>query len=166
MTTTFSDEQLHCEHDCTPVGRSNKRHLLTTHLKLPCCISREQMSWLLSCTIKYNLCMWKQMWYCLIRVDVVMWFLLLLLLLLFSWKVKWLCCSKHGWCRGVGFVSVENSVWAPSEKVRSLHEKKDVVCRHLKASRLKLSHVLYSLTYFGFCNREVVVLNLKYCACS
>lgn len=44
-----------------------------THLKLPCCISCEQMSWLWSCTIKHCLCVPKQMCYCLIGVDVVEW---------------------------------------------------------------------------------------------
>lgn len=35
-----------------------------------------------------------------------------------------------------------------------------------KPTRFKLSRVLYSFTFIGFCNREMVVLKfLKYCVC-
>lgn len=49
VTVTFFPLKVpvHCEHDCTPISRSNLSHfylLTNTHLKLPCCVSREQTS--------------------------------------------------------------------------------------------------------------------------
>lgn len=67
-----SQRSLHCGHDCTP--SSTRNIFWPTHLKLPCCISSKQMSWLWRCAITYCLCVPKLLCYCFIRAHIVVCF--------------------------------------------------------------------------------------------